>query len=318
MKLPWPVAPTAKHTPRTLLDSSKPCRPLRDASGGKASPWPRPVKPNNESKEFSPGKDQSPCNSRNRLPSRSLRSRFRLSISLLPCTRQRASAGSCAASPGACILASVIGVRTGVRTRNESASRIHAAPTRRCRGNHFRRTHCSAHAVTSPSRCCRRSRRAGAGRSRRTGPIAMPIGPIAQVAPVAPAESSHRGFSYHYGFDDEDRFVIVSGKTDSFTMSGSSQDAHHVEKLRKNIQGISSGFSATKNLTSFAIKPPSTGPRSCGTATNARQEARGTREATRSIGKTAARAGCKDATDSRQRSRHDGRARKTQSGIKAT
>ena len=68
------------------------------------------------------------------------------------------------------------------------------------------------------------------------GPI-PPIGPVAQVATVAPTESSHRGFSYHYGFDDEDRFVIVSGKTDSFTMSGSSQDAHHVEKLRKKIQG---------------------------------------------------------------------------------
>jgi beta-lactamase regulating signal transducer with metallopeptidase domain len=68
------------------------------------------------------------------------------------------------------------------------------------------------------------------------GPI-PPIGPVAQVAPVPPSESSHRGFSYHYGFDDEDRFVIVSGKTDSFAMSGTGQDARHVEKLRKNIQG---------------------------------------------------------------------------------
>jgi beta-lactamase regulating signal transducer with metallopeptidase domain len=64
-----------------------------------------------------------------------------------------------------------------------------------------------------------------------------PMSPVAQVEPVPPAESSHHGFSYHYGFDDEDRFVIVSGKTDSFTMSGSSQDARHVEKLRKNIPG---------------------------------------------------------------------------------
>jgi beta-lactamase regulating signal transducer with metallopeptidase domain len=64
-----------------------------------------------------------------------------------------------------------------------------------------------------------------------------PSSPVGQVAPEPPEESSHHGFSYHYGFDDEDRFVIVSGKTDSFTMSGSSQDARHVEKLRKNIQG---------------------------------------------------------------------------------
>jgi len=45
------------------------------------------------------------------------------------------------------------------------------------------------------------------------------------------------GFSYAYGFDDEDRFVIVSGKSDNFTMSGSTQDARHVERLKKQIHG---------------------------------------------------------------------------------
>lgn len=72
-----------------------------------------------------------------------------------------------------------------------------------------------------------------------TPPVA-PVGPtppVAQAAPVAPTEPSHRGFSYHYGFDDEQRFVIVSGKTDSLTMSGTSEDARHVERLRKNISG---------------------------------------------------------------------------------
>jgi hypothetical protein len=64
-----------------------------------------------------------------------------------------------------------------------------------------------------------------------------PIGPVDQVEPAPSQQSSHHGFSYHYGFDDEDRFVIVSGNTDSFTMSGTGQDARHVEKLRKNIQG---------------------------------------------------------------------------------
>jgi beta-lactamase regulating signal transducer with metallopeptidase domain len=65
-----------------------------------------------------------------------------------------------------------------------------------------------------------------------------PIGPVGQVAPVAPeAPVRHRGFSYHYGYDDDQRFVIVSGKTDSLMMSGSSEDARHVEKLRKNIPG---------------------------------------------------------------------------------
>lgn len=78
------------------------------------------------------------------------------------------------------------------------------------------------------------------------GPVA-PVAPLAPVAPVAPfawrgqsgtsTSSSGRGFSYHYGFDDEQRFVIVSGKTDSLTMSGSTEDARHVEKLRRNIPG---------------------------------------------------------------------------------
>ena len=73
-------------------------------------------------------------------------------------------------------------------------------------------------------------------------PVAGPVySPNARTAPVAPAtgrsQSSNRGFSYHYGYDDEQRFVIVSGKTDSLTMSGSVEDARHVEKLRKLIPG---------------------------------------------------------------------------------
>jgi beta-lactamase regulating signal transducer with metallopeptidase domain len=83
----------------------------------------------------------------------------------------------------------------------------------------------------------------------RIAPVA-PVGPSAPVAPIAPvapvaaigqsesvSSSSGRGFSFHYGYDDEQRFVIVSGKTDSLTMSGSTEDAHHVEKLRKQISG---------------------------------------------------------------------------------
>jgi beta-lactamase regulating signal transducer with metallopeptidase domain len=70
---------------------------------------------------------------------------------------------------------------------------------------------------------------------------------IAPRAPMAPAiwsgqthssGSSHgKGYSYHYGYDDDLRFVIASGKSDSFTMSGSAMDARHVEKLQKSIQG---------------------------------------------------------------------------------
>jgi hypothetical protein len=47
----------------------------------------------------------------------------------------------------------------------------------------------------------------------------------------------HRGNWYSYGFDNEQRFVIVSGKTDAFTMSGSSEDVRHVEKLQRRIPG---------------------------------------------------------------------------------
>ncbi len=80
-------------------------------------------------------------------------------------------------------------------------------------------------------------------------PIAAlaPRGYLAPRAPIAPAiwsgqtgtSGSHHGggYSYYYGNDDDLRFVIASGKSDSFTMSGSAMDARHVEKLKKTIQG---------------------------------------------------------------------------------
>jgi beta-lactamase regulating signal transducer with metallopeptidase domain len=49
--------------------------------------------------------------------------------------------------------------------------------------------------------------------------------------------SSSKGNSYSYGYDDNQRFVIVSGNSDSFTMSGDSDDISHVKELRKEIQG---------------------------------------------------------------------------------
>jgi beta-lactamase regulating signal transducer with metallopeptidase domain len=68
---------------------------------------------------------------------------------------------------------------------------------------------------------------------------------LAPRTPIAPAiwsgqtTGSHHGggYSYHYGYDDDLRFVIATGKSDSFTMSGSAMDARHVEKLKKSIQG---------------------------------------------------------------------------------
>lgn len=73
---------------------------------------------------------------------------------------------------------------------------------------------------------------------------AVALDPTVPVATVAPAifsaqseNSSHDGYSYAYGYDDDVRFVIVSGKTDSVTMSGSTGDARHAENLKKKIPG---------------------------------------------------------------------------------
>jgi beta-lactamase regulating signal transducer with metallopeptidase domain len=78
-------------------------------------------------------------------------------------------------------------------------------------------------------------------------PVNAPVAPMAPRSPIPPVAATGQsgksrssyghGFSYAYGFDDEQRFVIVSGKSDSLTMSGTSEDARHVEKLRKQIPG---------------------------------------------------------------------------------
>lgn len=76
-------------------------------------------------------------------------------------------------------------------------------------------------------------------------PVA-PFGPAAAIAPAAPvapvAGEQNQSFSTRRlesgdDFDDEQRFVIVSGNSDSFTMSGSSEDVRHVKRLRKQIPG---------------------------------------------------------------------------------
>lgn len=76
-----------------------------------------------------------------------------------------------------------------------------------------------------------------------TGPGPGPVdgvggGPEAmEPTDVVRTHSKHSGYWYSYGFDDEQRFVIVTGNSDALTMSGSSEDARHVEKLRKQIPG---------------------------------------------------------------------------------
>ena len=73
-----------------------------------------------------------------------------------------------------------------------------------------------------------------------TAPVTAvaPVAPVASVAPTSAWAGQFRNHhSYSYDYDDEPRFVIVTGDTDSFTMSGSSEDARHAEKLRKQIPG---------------------------------------------------------------------------------
>jgi beta-lactamase regulating signal transducer with metallopeptidase domain len=72
-------------------------------------------------------------------------------------------------------------------------------------------------------------------------PVAPPSARVRVVKPVVVRDgnfSSHgRGYSYAYGYDDNQRFVIASGKTDTLTMSGSTEDAEHVQRLKKTIPG---------------------------------------------------------------------------------
>jgi len=89
----------------------------------------------------------------------------------------------------------------------------------------------------------------------------MPAAPVPTVSQVASQEenstkSYERNFSYAYGFDDEQRFVIFSGKSDTFTMSGTSEDARHAEKLRKRIPGDFIWFQRDEK--SYIIRDPAT------------------------------------------------------------
>jgi len=72
----------------------------------------------------------------------------------------------------------------------------------------------------------------------------------------APRASYGSGSSYAYGYDDDQRFVIVTGKSDSLTMSGSTADARHVEKLRKSIPGDFIWFQADEK--SYIIRDQAT------------------------------------------------------------
>ncbi len=67
---------------------------------------------------------------------------------------------------------------------------------------------------------------------------------------------SGSSYAYGYGYDDDQRFVIVTGNSDSLTMSGSTEDAHHVQKLRKSIPGDFIWFQADEK--SYIIRDQAT------------------------------------------------------------
>jgi beta-lactamase regulating signal transducer with metallopeptidase domain len=78
------------------------------------------------------------------------------------------------------------------------------------------------------------------------GGAMAPLAPVIAGAPIGwgPRQSGTtisgspaNVYSYAFGYDDNQRFVIVTGKSDSLTMSGSEEDAEHVKELRKKIQG---------------------------------------------------------------------------------
>jgi beta-lactamase regulating signal transducer with metallopeptidase domain len=63
-----------------------------------------------------------------------------------------------------------------------------------------------------------------------------PIG-WAQSGSSGSSSSFGKGYSYAYGYDGDQRFVISSGNSDSFMMSGDTEDTAHVKELRKKIPG---------------------------------------------------------------------------------
>jgi beta-lactamase regulating signal transducer with metallopeptidase domain len=64
-----------------------------------------------------------------------------------------------------------------------------------------------------------------------------PPPPPTHAGRVPKRSSNHNFYFYGNGDDEGDRFVIVSGNSDSLTMSGMRSDGEHVEALRKTIPG---------------------------------------------------------------------------------
>ena len=139
-------------------------------------------------------------------------------------------------------------------------------------------------------------------------PRVAPIAPVAMAPPPAwPGQSNHsrsssgNGYSYAYRADDEQRFVIVTGKSDSLTMSGSTEDARSCREIsRRRFRVTSSGSNATRSRTSFAIRPRSIAPQIVGSARGTGQKTGRTRQAAGGSGTATGSARRQDGTGSRE------------------
>ena len=82
-------------------------------------------------------------------------------------------------------------------------------------------------------------------------------GSWAQSGSSSSTNSSGKDYAYAYGEDDDgQRYVIVSGNSDSVTMSGDSEDARHARALRKKISGDFIWFQRDEK--SYVIRDPAT------------------------------------------------------------
>jgi hypothetical protein len=87
-------------------------------------------------------------------------------------------------------------------------------------------------------------------------PLAPTAETVAFSSRAAAAPRAGQSYSYINGNDDESRFVIVGGTSDSITMSGTGEDAHHAQKLRKQITGDFIWFERDEK--SYIIRDPNT------------------------------------------------------------
>ncbi len=100
-----------------------------------------------------------------------------------------------------------------------------------------------------------------------TEPVGGVVAPMSLVTPYAIREaqsaqsgrttsSSGNSYAYYYGNDSDQPYVIVSGKTDSVTMSGSSEDLAHAKALKSKIPGDFIWF--RRDEKSYVIRDQST------------------------------------------------------------